>query len=140
MANHRSISASFFDMNFRSGRIAVLLVAGLAALLVLVPASQAQILTTLHNFTGYPSDGAGLDSALTRASDGNFYGTTTAGGDGCGPHGCGTLFQMTPGGIETTLYSFCTQYPSPCTDGIDPLGTFCSYLAASRPSRGCEGH
>jgi len=83
-------------------------------------ASPAQILTTLHSFTGYPFDGAGLDSAVARGSDGNYYGTTGAGGDNCYPSGCGTVFKITPGGTETTLYSFCSQYN--CVDGIDPYG------------------
>jgi uncharacterized repeat protein (TIGR03803 family) len=74
-------------------------------------ASPAQIFTTLHSFTGYPNDGAGLDSALAHGSDGNFYGTTSAGGDNCSPYGCGTVFKITPSGTETTLYSFCPQYP-----------------------------
>jgi len=85
-------------------------------------ASPAQVLTTLHSFTGYPNDGAGLDSALARGSDGNFYGTTGGGGESCGPSGCGTVFKITPGGTETTLYSFCPAYPNPCTDGVDPYG------------------
>src|SRR5271166_94706 len=84
-------------------------------------ASPAQILTTRHSFTGYPFDGVG-PGALTRASDGNFYGTTGAGGDNCSPTGCGTVFKITPGGTETTLYSFCPDYPYPCTDGDDPNG------------------
>jgi uncharacterized repeat protein (TIGR03803 family) len=82
-------------------------------------ASPAQVLTTLHSFTGY--DGAGLDSAVTRGSDGNFYGTTSGGGAFC-PYGCGTVFEMTPGGNVTTIYSFCPGYPSSCADGIDPYG------------------
>ncbi len=78
------------------------------------------MLTTLHSFTGYPFDGAGLDSAVARGSDGNYYGTTGAGGDNCSPSGCGTVFKITPDGTEATLYSFCSQ-PN-CTDGVDPYG------------------
>src|SRR5271165_6803724 len=79
-------------------------------------ASPAQILTTLHNFAGPPSDGADPYAGLVQASDGNFYGTTGYGGAGgnCG-YGCGTLFKMTPSGALTTLYSFCSQ--TNCTDG-----------------------
>jgi uncharacterized repeat protein (TIGR03803 family) len=100
-------------------KIACILFAFCAATAI---ASPAQILTTLHSFTGYPFDGAGLDSAVARGSDGNYYGTTGAGGDNCSPTGCGTVFKITPDGTETTLYSFCPDYPYPCTDGDDPYG------------------
>jgi uncharacterized repeat protein (TIGR03803 family) len=58
---------------------------------------------------------------LVQATDGNFYGTTQIGGahpnsDGGG----GTVFKITPGGVFTVLYSFCSR-PS-CTDGEAPLG------------------
>ncbi len=72
----------------------------------------------LHSFAGYPSDGAGLDSPVTLASDGNFYGTTTAGGTNCYPYGCGTVFKITPNGTLTTLYNFCSQ--NNCVDGTYP--------------------
>ena len=55
-------------------------------------------------------------------SDGNFYGTTYAGGantTACNG-GCGTLFQITPAGKFTTLYSFCSQ--ANCADGSRPEG------------------
>jgi uncharacterized repeat protein (TIGR03803 family) len=81
-------------------------------------ASLAQVLTTLHSFTGYPNDGTGPASALARGSDGDYYGTTGAGGDNCMPSGCGTVFKITPGGTETTLYSFCSQ--NNCADGWTP--------------------
>jgi uncharacterized repeat protein (TIGR03803 family) len=71
-------------------------------------------LTTLHKFTGSGSDGAGPTSALFQASNGNFYGTTQAGGT----HGDGTVFQITSAGKLTTLYSFCAK--SECTDGANP--------------------
>jgi len=71
-------------------------------------------LTRLHKFTGSGSDGAGPTSALIQASNGNFYGTTQAGGT----NGDGTVFQITPTGKLTTLYSFCSK--SDCTDGSNP--------------------
>jgi len=68
--------------------------------------SPAGTATTLHSFDG--SDGAYLVSGLVQATDGNFYGTTFEGGNlGCAsPHGCGTVFKITPGGTLTTLLSF----------------------------------
>lgn len=59
-------------------------------------------LTTLHNFAGYPNEGAYPGAGLVLGSDGNFYGTTLAGG----PESCGTVFEVTPAGALTTLYSF----------------------------------
>jgi uncharacterized repeat protein (TIGR03803 family) len=54
-----------------------------------------------------------------QATDGNFYGTTLAGGtsENC-LGGCGTVFKITPGGTLTRLYSFCAQ--SGCPDGYKP--------------------
>src|SRR5579863_3816205 len=42
--------------------------------------TQAGVLTTLHSFTGAPSDGANPYGGLVQGSDGNFYGTTFLGG------------------------------------------------------------
>jgi len=83
-------------------------------------ASPAQILTTLHSFAGYPTEGAQPYAGLVQGSDGNFYGTTNLGGtnDNCNPYGCGTIFKVTPQGTLTTLYSFCLQFS--CPDGADP--------------------
>ncbi len=59
-------------------------------------------LTTLYHFGG-GTDGAYPYAGLAVASDGNLYGTTSAGGDA---NGDGTVFQITPAGILTTLYLF----------------------------------
>ena len=56
--------------------------------------------TTIHSFGGGP-DGAFPAAGLTFAQ-GSLYGTTTGGGTLDG----GTVFVMTPSGIEGTLYSF----------------------------------
>lgn len=80
--------------------------------------SRLGVLTTLHSFNN--TDGNG-PSALIRATDGNFYGTTSSGGGTCsrGTNTCGTVFRVTPGGILTTLYTFCAQ--TNCPDGFFPL-------------------
>ena len=50
------------------------------------------VLTTIHSFAG--SDGFSPQASLIQGSDGNLYGTTSAGGD----KGIGTVFKITPGG------------------------------------------
>jgi uncharacterized repeat protein (TIGR03803 family) len=79
-------------------------------------------LTTLDVFcapTGYRPN-----SPLVQAADGNFYGSTNAGGQGS-LAGHGTVYEMTPTGSLTSLYGFCLQ--TACADGKDPqpptLGT-----------------
>jgi uncharacterized repeat protein (TIGR03803 family) len=83
-------------------------------------------LTTLHNFCSQTNcpDGADPRTGVVRATDGNLYGTTTAGGistycpkDEYGS--CGTIYKITPGGILTTLHNFCSQ--ANCTDGAFTL-------------------
>jgi uncharacterized repeat protein (TIGR03803 family) len=51
---------------------------------------------------------------MVQGSDGNFYGTTPAGGTGhYGEEGGGTVFKMTPAGAVTILHSFSGQ-PDGC--------------------------
>jgi uncharacterized repeat protein (TIGR03803 family) len=77
-------------------------------------------LTTLHSFCSqdYCTDGAYSYSGLIEATNGNFYGTTT----GYGANGYGTVFSITPTGTLTTLYNFCSQGGTSCTDGEDARG------------------
>jgi uncharacterized repeat protein (TIGR03803 family) len=72
----------------------------------------AQTLTTLFTFDG--TDGEVPVGPLTQGTDGNLYGTTSAGG----VHDSGTVFKITLSGTLTTLYSFCSQ--SGCPDGATP--------------------
>jgi uncharacterized repeat protein (TIGR03803 family) len=68
-------------------------------------------ITVLHNFTG-GADGAGPYYPPVEGNDGNFYGTTSEGGNpnACvtfGPApGAGTIYKVTPSGTFTTLYQF----------------------------------
>ena len=67
------------------------------------------ILTTIHRFDG--TDGYDPYAGLVQGPDGNFYGTTYAGGPSnhceyTGFKGCGTVFKITPSGTLTTLYNF----------------------------------
>lgn len=74
-------------------------------------------LTTLYNFCSKANcaDG-GSPWELIQATDGNFYGATNYGGK----TGHGTLFEITPAGKLTTLYSFCPT--SPCTGDTPDAG------------------
>ena len=75
-------------------------------------------LATLHNFD--VTDGSQPFSGMFRGNDGNFYGTTSYGGAfTCNsPFGssCGTVFEVTPGGILTSLHTFDLK------DGYSPNG------------------
>jgi uncharacterized repeat protein (TIGR03803 family) len=73
-------------------------------------------LTTLYSFCsqGGCTDGAYPYAGLIQATNGDFFGTTPAGG----ANGYGTVFKIATGGTLTTLYSFCSQ--SGCTDGASP--------------------
>jgi uncharacterized repeat protein (TIGR03803 family) len=64
-------------------------------------------LTTLCNLSIFETCTTGTLpwAGVVLATNGYFYGTTSAGG----ANGWGTVFKMTPGGALTTLYSFCTK-------------------------------
>jgi uncharacterized repeat protein (TIGR03803 family) len=82
--------------------------------------------TTIYSFctvsgSGHCADGQEPTGALLQGSDGNFYGITTHGGaNEISSGGAGTVFKVTPAGVLTTLYSFCAQGGSNCTDGQSP--------------------
>jgi len=65
---------------------------------------------------------AGAYASLTQGSDGNFYGTTYGGGitNSACSGGCGTIFRMTPSGAFTTIYEFCADGGTLCSDGSLP--------------------
>jgi uncharacterized repeat protein (TIGR03803 family) len=75
--------------------------------------------TTLYNFCSQSgcTDGSLPEAELIEGTDGSFYGTTYGGG----ANRAGTVFQITPGGTLTTLYSFCAR--EQCLDGSYPVGT-----------------
>ncbi len=53
--------------------------------------------STLHDFGNDGTDGTGPYAGLISDAAGNFYGTTSAGGNyPCGGEGCGTVFEITP--------------------------------------------
>jgi uncharacterized repeat protein (TIGR03803 family) len=77
---------------------------GFGTLFKMTPAGEV---TVLHQFQGGPKDGARPLGGLMLASDGNFYGTTQAGGaNDAANQGGGTLYRLTPAGKVRVLYSF----------------------------------
>jgi len=77
-------------------------------------------LTALYTFTGN-SDGGQPQAGLIRDSSGNLYGTAFAAGDVskvCAQNnGCGVVFEVSPTGQETVIYTF-----SNGMDGANPTG------------------
>jgi uncharacterized repeat protein (TIGR03803 family) len=107
-------------MKSRVAVIFVVLALLVELLAICAPAARAQSggEVVLHSFDG--SDGAFPGGGLTQGSDGNFYGTAGRGANQAPfPNGAGTVFQLTPSGTLTTLYSFCGQ--AGCTDGYRPF-------------------
>lgn len=87
----------------------------LGGFLSLVLSLPAQNFNTLWSFD--QTDGSEPEAGLVQATDGNLYGTTYLGG--AGNFGfSGTVFNITPGGSLTTLYSFCNL--TQCDDGASP--------------------
>lgn len=78
--------------------------------------TPANVLTTLYSFCAEPNctDGSSPVAGVIRGTDGNFYGTTYGGGANYG----GTVYQLTPANVLTTLYSFCAK--TNCVDGMGP--------------------
>lgn len=68
---------------------------------------------TLHNFQSNGIDGYDCYAPLIRDAKGNIYGVTYKGG----ANGAGTVFEVTPQGVETILHSFGSG-----ADGINPQG------------------
>jgi uncharacterized repeat protein (TIGR03803 family) len=68
----------------------------------------------LYSFGGEPGDGINAYGSVVLDKKGNIYGTTFAGG----LYGQGTVFEVSPTGEETILYTFGSQVG----DGNTPLG------------------
>jgi uncharacterized repeat protein (TIGR03803 family) len=69
----------------------------------------------LYSFAGGSGDSADPYHTLIQGSDGDFYGTTLAGGAG----NVGTIFKVTPSGTETVFYSFASIPYSGLVQGSD---------------------
>jgi len=84
---------------------------GLGTVFKITPDGTESVLHSFNLSPGERTDGAFPASRLVLGAGGNLYGTTIAGG----ASGRGTVFKITPAGIETVLYSF-------TTDGNEPIG------------------
>lgn len=78
--------------------------------------TAAGSLTTLYSFCSVSACADGQDpvAALVQGTNGNFYGVTALGGI----NSEGTVFQITPEGKLTTVYTFCSL--TNCADGSSP--------------------
>jgi len=94
------------------------------------------------NLFTFPIGTASVESPLVQGTDGNFYGVTSKGGSsGNCSAGCGTIFQITPTGVLTTLHNFDLSdgwFPRGLTQ--DTNGTFygtTSFGGSTTCSSGC---
>ena len=150
------IDGNFYGMTYNGGSSIALdpLGFGYGTIFKVTPSGT---LTTLVNFDG--TNGGKPTSSLTPSLDGNFIGTTQFGTTYA--NGSGTIFEITPGGLLTTLTSFpesagtnpqaglvqggdgnfygTTNY-GPGTDGtifkITPSGSLTTLAAFAFPSEG----
>ena len=84
--------------------------------------TPAGVLTTLVSFNYY-GNGAAPFNPLIKDANGNFYGTTNEGGpkSSSSSPATGTIFEATPTGSLTTLYTFSHNHPN-CELMLDPAG------------------
>lgn len=81
--------------------------------------TPAGVETVLYNFGAAGSTDGTTPSSLIQGSDGNFYGTTFTGGQ----YGEGTVYGLTPAGVEMVIHSFSGNGGvSGSVDGAKPLG------------------
>ena len=110
-------------------------IAGCGTVYQLSHQGSGWILSTIYAFRG-GQDGSYPVNAVTLASDGSLYGTTSAGGviGGCFGSGCGTVYHLQPPAAfchnvtcpwdETVLYRFqgCPDLSSPNQAAFDQAG------------------
>jgi len=90
----------------------------------------------LHHFTG-KNDGSRPLSALTFDQAGNLYGTTTM----SGAHGCGTVFEMTPGAHNHWTFRVIHQFngKASCTPFVGlTLGPDGAFYGTTRGDENCQ--
>jgi len=108
----QATNGNFYGTTFEGGSINCSGSAGCGTVFEMTPAGK---LTTIYIFCSQSChDGAWPAGGLIQASNGNIYGTTTAGG--AYGDSVGTVFEITPAGKLTAFYSFCAGQTK-CTDG-----------------------
>jgi uncharacterized repeat protein (TIGR03803 family) len=98
---------------------------GAVAMLIGSAPVRAQSLQTLATFDGFP-DGTGPDGGLVFDNKGNLYGATdegVLGNDSCDFAGCGTVYQISPSDVVTTLH----QFVGPASGGKGADGAYPYY-------------
>jgi uncharacterized repeat protein (TIGR03803 family) len=89
----------------RIRRLSALMLAGLAPVVLAAAVARAASESVVYSFNGGTDGGVPLASLINVG--GTLYGTTMqGGGTGCGGFGCGTVFSVTPTGVEAVLHSF----------------------------------
>ncbi len=83
---------------FSSMKMVCIAIAFCAATAVCSPAQTFTSLASFDGNTGFSPSG------LVQGTNGDFYGTTTFGGSGF--HDLGSVFEVTPAGVVTTLHLF----------------------------------
>jgi uncharacterized repeat protein (TIGR03803 family) len=68
----------------------------------LTPSGGGWTETVLYNFTFGGAGGSNPTYGVVLDMAGNLYGTTS----GAGSHGCGVVYELTPSGTETVIYTF----------------------------------
>jgi uncharacterized repeat protein (TIGR03803 family) len=96
---------------------------GCGTVFELTPSGKLHTLYAFCSDGGTCADGALPEDTLIQASNGNFYGTTSEGGNYIGSTGfsAGTVFEITAEGKLTTQYSFCPQ--NICTGGAESFSS-----------------
>jgi len=104
-----------FLLALRDWKLPLALAVFPALLLAAASSAYGQTETVLHFFCSQPNCADGASPQFVTPvldENGNLYGTTATGGT----YGYGTVFEMTPSGTETVLYSFADGW----TDGSEP--------------------
>lgn len=109
---------NFYGMTSAKGDTSLCTVqyGGCGVIYKITPAGEYSVLYTFDQ-----TNGANPYGPLLLGTNGNFYGTTFYGGSVNGVYnGNGVFFRITPAGVYTPLYTFCSE--TACLDGGQPAG------------------